>query len=123
MAVVEGMNIKKRTTYTSSVRAFLQRIARITVSTVSRFIKTTASGKRYLAIPLPGRTSLIRFSIIALVIIAIGFLSYRLYRFFGPHNYAVASVDSLLSAPYPAPKDSLTFDTEKNHTRSLLVHL
>ncbi len=109
------MFIKKRVAKLGQLlRKFWHALVRNASTLMKRWVKPTRSGKLYLAIPLPSRKALIRFSIVAVLLLAITFVGYNLYRYFGPHSYAVNSASSLLPTPSAALANSISFDSSKH---------
>lgn len=81
--------------------------------TSSKWIKTTASGKRYFTIPVPDKRSIKRAAIVVGAIILLSILGYQLYRYFGPHNYRVASAEKLLGHPNDILAKSIKYDSKE----------
>ncbi|MFZ1801714.1 MAG: hypothetical protein WAU03_02250 [Candidatus Saccharimonas aalborgensis] len=78
-----------------------------------RWIKSTQGGRRYFVIPVPTRRGLLRAAIAVVVLVAVVIIGSQLYRYFGPHNYRVSSVDKLLGTPSDILAKDLTFDNEQ----------
>ena len=78
-----------------------------------RWIKSTQGGRRYFVIPVPTRRGLLRAAIAVVVLAAAVIIGSQLYRYFGPHDYRVSSVDKLLGTPSDILAKDLTFDNEQ----------
>ncbi len=81
--------------------------------TKNRWIKSTASGKRYLTIAIPSKKQAVRIAISVAIVIALAVIGYQLYRYFGPHNYRVSSAEKLLPAPNAVLAKSIKYDDKK----------
>lgn len=79
----------------------------------TRLTKVTASGKRYIVFPAPTKKGLLKFSLVALIVLAVIAIGLQLYRYYGPHNYRLSSVQKLLSSPSEVLAKRLTFDAKK----------
>lgn len=78
-----------------------------------RWIKSTQGGRRYFVIPVPTRRGLLRAAIALVVLVAAVIIGSQLYRYFGPHDYRVSSVEKLLGTPSDILAKDLTFDNEQ----------
>lgn len=108
------MGIKKRAVRLGHLpRRFWHALIKYVTSRSIPFVKSTRSGKLYFAIPLPSRRGFLRFCIVLIVLAIVVFAGYRLFRYFGPHSYAVSSASRLLPATSPSLAGSMSFDSSK----------
>jgi N-acetylneuraminic acid mutarotase len=80
----------------------------------TRWIRSTADGRKFFVAPLPNRSRLLLALSIVLALIIFWVIATTTYHFFGPHNYRVSHIESILSKPNEIFARSLTFDEEKN---------
>ncbi len=98
----------KRRSWHFNWKASLERISAIP----RQWVKSTKSGKEYLAIPLPTRQQWIRIGIVVSAILLLALVAVQLYRFYGPQNYRLSSAETILASPSDILAKDLKYDTK-----------
>lgn len=111
---MSGMKIKKTRTHPVHARrenSLLYRLQNVVTGKVTRrFVKSTAAGKQYFVVPVPSRRTALIIAAALVALLALLLVGWQLYRYFGPHNYQVSSVRTLLSPTSDVIARGITYD-------------
>lgn len=108
------MSIRKQTSSARSLRFKWRDLINRIHTLPQKFIKRSQAGKKYLAMPIPTRQQLVRGALVILGILIIAIIGFQLYRYFGPHNYRLSSVEAIIGKGSDFLAQSLKYDDKKN---------